>query len=234
MPKPRISLVLILALILSSPAGLSARVACEVDNICWTWDGSFQYSSFQCDDAWGIYPWEVFEFDDPSILDCEGDPVGEVLGLDFFWEHIKEGSRIELGAPVQVTAECDQLEICHWYVLLNEWGFGQGGNVEVIPEGGEPELIFPVGGYPDPGILDGSPCVQYEPGFAGESGGFVRDCFDLSPYEGLTVQVCLKVGADNSYVGHETALWFIEKVTLGGFDDTATDEKSWSTFKTLY
>jgi hypothetical protein len=99
---------------------------------------------------------------------------------------------------------------------------------------GDWTVVSPVGNYPDDLISDSTSyyawCVDMQPGFTDGPTGYVRDCFDLTQYIGMTVDIAVKFGSDSSvtYPG-----WYIAQVRAGG-EVTPVEPTDWSSIKSLY
>jgi len=208
--------------------GTDSRVACDITGIGWTWDGTFTTET--CDAA-GVPVWAYGTSSDVPATDCDGEPIGMVLGTTLNGPYPNEaGERAILGS-FEVTGSSNLLEICHWYDVETSY---DGGNVEIY-DGAAWTVVSPMGGYPDDLISDSANyyawCVDMEPGFNGhDPTTFVLDCFDLTNWEGTTVTVAVTFGSDSSvtYPG-----WYISSVVAGGII-TATEPGTWSRVKSLY
>ena len=93
----------------------------------------------------------------------------------------------------------------HWYYFENNY---DGGNVKITNDGGSTyTIITPVGGYP--GAMPYNAYMTGQPAYNGQSGGWKQANFDLSAYEGQTVQIIFETASDSSvqYPG-----WYIDDV----------------------
>ncbi len=234
----RLIITLFIVALLATPAlgdkpfvetnDVSSRVDCGLTAYGWVWDGSFDAGS--CDTA-GASIWAYGAATGIPTTDCEGEPIGSVLGTVLNGDYpVDSGERAVLGS-FEVTGSSNLLEICHFYDIETSF---DGGNVE-IDNGSGWVVIDPMGEYPDDLICDSTSyyawCVDMQPGFTGhDPAGFIKDCFDLSAYEGDTVTLAVKFGSDSSvtYPG-----WYISSVVAGGLI-TATEDGSWSRVKSLY
>jgi len=236
MKKAGILLVLFAFLAVSASAhkapGISgsewSRVECDFAGITWEWDGSFVTE--MCDTE-GLPIWQYGLDSSIPQYDCDGNPIGNVLGTVLNGAYPSDaGERAILGTPFEVSGATYLLELCHYYDTENSY---DGGNVELLVDGAW-VVIDPMGGYPDDLISDSASyyawCVNDQPGFTDGPVGFIRDCFDLTQFMGMTVQVAVKFGSDSSvtYPG-----WFIHSVVAGG-ETTTTQSSEWSTIKSLY
>ncbi|SVB81582.1 uncharacterized protein METZ01_LOCUS234436, partial [marine metagenome] len=104
-----------------------------------------------------------------------------------------------------------------------------GGNVQISTNDGESwEVIAPSGGYPADSVtgLDG------EPGYYGDSGGWVQATFDLGNFSGEDVRFRFRFGADSVVDNYEG--WYFDDVELtdtGGSllsDDLESGMNNWN------
>jgi len=103
----------------------------------------------------------------------------------------------------------------HWHDIEPNGGTQayDGANVAVAPYEYGPQdwqVVQPFGGYPGSAGYDCNP-IQTEPAFAGASGGWVQDTFDLTPFVGQTVSIRFRLGTD---VGVTHRGWYIDDVAL--------------------
>ncbi|MEE9554603.1 MAG: C25 family cysteine peptidase, partial [candidate division Zixibacteria bacterium] len=94
-----------------------------------------------------------------------------------------------------------------WYNFESGW---DGGNVSITTDAGNSwELITPTSGYPDPDVtgLDGLP------GFSGETGGWEEVTFELGAFDGMAIQLGLRIGTDGSITRDG---WYLDAVTVTG------------------
>jgi len=109
----------------------------------------------------------------------------------------------------------------HWYHTINHY---DGGNVKISSDGGESwNLIFPAGGYYVDSILFGNCGISYEPAFSDISGGWQKDCFDLSAYVGQNVMIAFDFGAQGLF--HAPG-WLINSVNIWSFSPTKFSERN--------
>jgi len=206
-------------------------IPCGLSCVTWVWDGEF-YTEV-CDDQGGGPVWEygVHANSEVPQYDCNGEQLGNVLATVLNGDTPNDaGERAVLGM-FHVDGASYMLEFCHFYDVETSY---DGGNVE-INDGSGWVVIEPMGGYPQPEINSSTSfyafCVDGEPGFAGhDPAAFLNDCFDLSDYIGMDVELAVTFGSDSSvaYPG-----WYIASIVAGG-PVTALDESSWSTIKALY
>ena len=205
----------------------SYRSACDVSSWAWVWDGTFYTEA--CDTG-GAPIWAYGNSTLDPAVDCDGNAVTAVLGTVLNAAYPNDaGERAVLGT-LTIDSSNYMLEICHFYDTENSY---DGGNVEV-GIAGTWTVVSPVGGYPDDLISDSvnyyAWCVDMQPGFTDGPVGYVRDCFVLSEFMGMTVDIAVKFGSDSSvtYPG-----WYIAHVRAGGLV-TPVEESDWSTIKSLY
>ena len=115
-----------------------------------------------------------------------------------------------------------QLSFQHYYDTESESYAYDGGNVQITTDGGETwEVIQPNGGYPAQSVsgLDG------EPGYYGQSGGWVQATFDLTNFSGEDVKLKWRFGADGVIDTYEG--WYFDDVELtsnGGTTSHLSDD----------
>ncbi len=193
-------------------------VECGLVNICLEWPGGFIAQDCGGSPVWGYGP-------DNNVppLGCDGEPVGDVLGTALSSTYPNNAGEIAVvHEGYEVTEACTLLEICHYYDIENYY---DGGNLTI-----NGVVVAPIGGYPEDAIYSGANCTGGEPGFSGFSGGWVLDCWDLSPYVGQTIEVALKFGSDSSvqYPG-----WYGYSGMFGGLV-TPTEKVNWGQIKSQY
>jgi hypothetical protein len=112
--------------------------------------------------------------------------------------------------PVNLSANAF-LSFYHWYDMgSSPW---DGGNVKISADNGSTwNLVTPDGGYPTDPLGSSNP-LNPEPGYSGESGGWVEAYFDLSAYSGQNVIVKWDMGT-TSVVPNPG--WYIDDVEFGG------------------
>ncbi len=110
-----------------------------------------------------------------------------------------------------------------------------GGNVQISTDDGESwEVIAPSGGYPADSVtgLDG------EPGYYGDSGGWVQATFDLGNFSGEDVRFRFRFGADSVVDNYEG--WYFDDVELtdstGSIfsDDLESGMSNWNDAPQIY
>ena len=115
-----------------------------------------------------------------------------------------------------------QLSFQHYYDTESESYAYDGGNVQLSTDDGETwEVIEPNGGYPGQSVsgLDG------EPGYYGQSSGWVQATFDLSNFSGEEVKLKWRFGADGVIDAYEG--WYFDDVELtsnGGTTSHLSDD----------
>ncbi|MBD3347932.1 MAG: hypothetical protein GF400_01900 [Candidatus Eisenbacteria bacterium] len=178
----------------------------------------------------GPSPWEWGTCTGNPATDCDGAPISNEWCTEQSGNYPSQrGGAIVVG-PFNITSGCVCLDLCHYYEI--EFGY-DGGNVKVSADGGTTwELVEPSAGYDD--VLDSTSfiaeCVADEPVFTGDSVQYVRDCFDLSAYEGEDILVGFFFGSDesNEYLG-----WYLRWVKLGS-DSSPVESTSWGAIKAMY
>jgi hypothetical protein len=176
---------------------------------CWEWGPAVGIPEFACDEV----------------------PVTNVLGTVLTGDYPLDAGEIAVVGPFSIALDdCCCMEICHYYDIQTDY---DGGNVKASTDGGVTwTLITPAGGYPD--VTYYSPqCLPSEPAYTGHSEfEFVRDCFDLSAYDGMDILVGFFFGSNNSvtYPG-----WYIKWVKIGGeAPPVPVEDASWGSIKALY
>ena len=174
--------------------------------------------------AWGV------DLEIPQVA-CDDVPVTNILGTTLGGPYPVSVGGIAMVGPVLVEEACDCLELCHYYDT--ETGY-DGGNVKVSTDGGVTwTQIDPARGYDD--ILDSTyyvaECVANEWVFTGDSGTFVRDCFDLSAFVGQEIMIGLFFGSE----GYSTTDlgWYVKWIKLGG-EASPVQDATWGSIKSLY
>ena len=115
-----------------------------------------------------------------------------------------------------------QLSFQHYYDTESESYAYDGGNVQVSTDGGVSwEVIQPNGGYPAQSVtgLDG------EPGYYGQSNGWVQATFDLSNFSNEEIKLKWRFGADGVIDAYEG--WYFDDVELtsnGGTTSHLSDD----------
>jgi hypothetical protein len=164
-------------------------------------------------------------------VSCDDVPVTNVLGTVLTGDYPADAGEIAVVGPFPISVDdCYCMEICHYYDIQTDY---DGGNVKVSTNGGTSwTLVTPAGRYPD--VTYYSPrCVPIEPAYTGHPEfAFIRDCFDLSAYDGMDILVGFFFGSDGSqgYPG-----WYIKWVKIGGeAPPVPVDGASWGSIKSLY
>jgi len=166
---------------------------------------------------------------------CDGVTVTNVVGTTLTGPYpVSMGDILVLG-PFYVGPACWCLEVCHYYDFESDYGVWDGGNVKISHDGTTWTLVTPSDGYdgvaPDESSYYHPECVAGEPVFAHSSGGFVRDCFDLSEYMCESYYIGFFVGSDTWST--DDLGWYIKWVKLGG-QVTATERTTWGAIKAFY
>jgi subtilisin family serine protease len=106
-----------------------------------------------------------------------------------------------------ITTPDASLSFFQWFNMESNY---DGGNLHVSTDGVNWTLLYPEGtGYPDPDVVG----LDQEPGFNGESGGWVQAVFDLSAYQDQSIMFKFRFGTDGSVV---RAGWYIDGVVVSG------------------
>lgn len=180
------------------------RVPCNLVYVAHDWDFAVSdhgFTTTTCDTggapvwAHGAYGPEVTS--DPPT--GPQDVWGTVLGANY-----PNNSGEGLVSPAfDVTPTSDTMEILHYVAIETLW---DGGNVSV---GGT--VVPPIGGYPAL-LNDAAWCVYDEEGFTDYDNPWEEQCFDLSAFNGQTIQVEFDFGSDSSvtYPG-----WYLAYVKIG-------------------
>lgn len=182
------------------------------------------FTTLSCDGFavwdWGTGPW----WED---VDCDDSTAVYALSTvpdDHYPQYAGEAAVI---GPVQVTAGCSCLELCHTYIIRET---SDGGNVKVSTDGGTSwELVHPARLY-DSQSHEACLCLPEELVFGRDGRPFFRDCFDLSAYIGSEVHIGFFFG---SIISSPTWGWYIFWAKLGT-DKTPVEPSSWGTIKAMY
>ncbi len=126
-------------------------------------------------------------------------------------------SFVNLDSPVYPLAGAEQilLSLHHWY-WIDE--FNDGGNVQIFFDGAW-HVVEPFEGYDS----DRMGILAEQPGFTGDSGGWVDEIFDVSAYASDQFRIRFRFCSGPSGVGPG---WYIDDVALdtgAGFQDIALD-----------
>ena len=104
----------------------------------------------------------------------------------------------------------EELSFYHYYDTESETAGYDGGNVQISTNNGEDwEVIYPDGGYPSNSVSG----LDTEPGYHGNSGGWVQASFDLSNFSGEDVKFRFRFGSDGSTDAYEG--WYFDDVEIG-------------------
>jgi hypothetical protein len=116
-----------------------------------------------------------------------------------------------LVTPAFVVPSGATFSFWHWYAFENSY---DGGNVKISTDGGATyTLITPIGGYP--GFMNSNPYMTGQAGYTGTGNDWQKAEFDLSAYDGQTVQIMWETASDSSV---QYAGWYIDDV---GFVSTS-------------
>jgi hypothetical protein len=191
-----------------SAVPLPDRVSCNLGPVAYDWNfavSDWGFTPVPCDTE-GASP--VWEYGTSTIIPGGPGP---------FWGTILNGpypsnSGQGLRSPTwTVNAQSCLLEV--WHLFETEPTY-DGCNLTVL---GGSYLWDPEGGYT---VAQISPsgwyyayCVDNEPGWTGSSGGWRVDCFDLSEFMGMAIDVQFDFGSDSSVEGPG---WYIARARVGG------------------
>ena len=107
------------------------------------------------------------------------------------------------------------LSFQHYYDTESSTYAYDGGNVQISTDNGENwEIIYPDGGYPSDSVVG----LDSEPGYYGNSDGWVQASFDLSNFSGEDVKFRFRFGSDSVVDTYEG--WYFDDVQLR--DNTGT------------
>lgn len=99
------------------------------------------------------------------------------------------------------------MEFYTWYQTSQGW---DGGNVQITTDGGSSwEVVVPDSGYPDNSVSG----LGGDPGFTGDSGGWMYQRIDLSDYVDQEIQFKFYFGS-TMFSGYNG--WFIDDISLDG------------------
>ncbi len=106
-----------------------------------------------------------------------------------------------------ITGSNAQLRFKHYYGTELNY---DGGNVAISTTGGAIwQVISPIGGYTHQSL----PALNGQPGFSGNSGGWLTTAFNLSGFAGQSVKFRFRFASDGMYEGIG---WFIDDFALTG------------------
>ena len=101
------------------------------------------------------------------------------------------------------------LSFQHYYDTESSTYAYDGGNVQISTDDGENwEIIYPDGGYPADSVTG----LDSEPGYYGNSDGWVQASFDLSNFSGEDVRFRFRFGSDSVVDTYEG--WYFDDVQL--------------------
>ncbi|MEZ4655543.1 MAG: hypothetical protein R3E12_18640 [Candidatus Eisenbacteria bacterium] len=187
----------------------SRPVPCNLGVVAHDWnfsDGDQGFVAVDCDNG-GVIPWEYGPT--PLVAGAPGNVWGTVLDADY--PNDSGGGLVS--PPFVVGSDSYLLEVAHYFDTEAQYD-GCNVSVGIWPNS---TVITPLGGYTIPEISPSSAfyawCVDGEPGWSGLSGGWVVDCFDLSPFLGQQIQIEFDFGSDISVPGSG---WYLSRVTVGG------------------
>ena len=110
-----------------------------------------------------------------------------------------------------------QLSFQHYYDTESASYAYDGGNVQISTDDGETwEIIQPNGGYPAESVVG----LDYEPGYYGQSNGWLQATFDLSNFSGEEVKLKWRFGSDGVVDNYEG--WYFDDVELTSNGGTTT------------
>ena len=171
--------------------------------------------------SWGPNEWT-------GTPGCDGEAITNLLCTSPNGDYPDNAGQAAVIGPVAVTEQTSCLELCHAYHIEEDY---DGGVVKVsYDQGGSWETVAPSRAYDHPTDED-TTCIPLEYAFADEfQSAWLRDCFDLSSYEGLEIWIGFFFGSDDifSYPG-----WFIQRVRLGR-SETGVAPSSWGGIKAIY
>ena len=185
---------------------------CVLDSTCFIYDFN--------EDTWGwmdIAPMDpcsaAWQWGPDTLVGpyaCDSVPITNVWGTYLNTDYPSNAGHSLLSPPITLEDSCVVMELCHWYDIET---YFDGGNVKVSNDGGITwYILFPCNGYPEDQISLANCFLYGQPGFSGNSGGWVKDYFDLSAFAGQTIQIRFDFGSDASfnYPG-----WYIKWVRIG-------------------
>ena len=105
-----------------------------------------------------------------------------------------------------------RLRFRHWYRMEN----GQdGGNIQISTDsGGSWNVLHPLGGYPNPSVVEGQPGFT---GVAGSSTFFESVSADLIDYAGKTIQFAFRFTSDTTTIEEG---WYIDDILIEAAGET--------------
>jgi hypothetical protein len=209
---------------------------CPFDYTCYLFDFNASSCGVRNVACGGATTWQWGVPVGIPMVACDGVPVTNVLGTTLAGAYpVNAGEKAVIG-PVHLDQNCTCLELCHWYDFESDFTAWDGGNVKVSTDGGTTwTLIYPADLYPGVFSVCGGTyypaCVCGEQGFAFSSGGWVRDCFDISAFVGQDILIGFCFGSDSSV---SELGWYIKWAKIGGKDISPVEDSSWGSIKALY
>jgi hypothetical protein len=206
---------------------------CPSEHVCYVKDfneGGCGWSAIQC--GAGPLPWQWGQPTGIPTTACDNVAVTYVLGTNLTGTYPVSTGEAAVTGPFEITEDCWCLELCHYYDT--EDGY-DGGNVKISTDGGTTwQLVQPARGYDD--ILDSeyyvAECVAGEEVFCGDSGAFVRDCFDLSRFVGQNVKIGLFFGSE-SWPTDDLG-WYVKWLKIGGDESSSVEDATWGSIKARF
>jgi len=216
--------------VLSVYRNASTTECSPLTSTCHIWDFNVSDGEFEHEECgvplvaweWGAAP--------PGIPEtaCGDIEVNNILCTGLSGEYPSDGGDAVWVGPVTLDAECNCLEICHFY---NTEEYYDGGMVGVTTDDAETwSLLTPARGYDYIGEWDNS-CIGPFPCFTGDDATeFRTDSFDLTPWIGETVSIGFFFGSDGST---EDLGWYVLWAAIGT-SESPVENTSWGAIKALY
>ena len=196
------------------------RLPCDMTSVAYDWDFAVDDGGFTtttCDPTGGLAVWG-YGIDPVATTSVWGTVIGGLYPSD-------SGDGL-VSPPFDVGPGSNMMEVSHYVDIETNY---DGCNVSV-----DGTVIAPMGGYD--GVISTSTsfyafCVDMEEGYTGHANVWATSCWDLSAYDGQTIQVEFDFGSDSSvtYPG-----WYLGYVKVGGMTATPTEQTTWGTIKSLY
>lgn len=208
-------------------AGAPVESCCPILEECAVFDFNASDCGFFTHNCGGAPTWGWGELPGP-ISDCDDETAtsGLATGVGSTAYPPNAGEAAVIG-PVNVTADCTCLEVCHTYFIEEEF---DGGNVKVSDDGGSNwHIVYPSRMYDGITALTVSG-IPGEAAFSYEGSPVYRDCFDISDYVGSEILIGFFFGSDSvrQYPG-----WYILSARVGT-DRTPVEPTSWGVIKAMY
>jgi hypothetical protein len=190
-----------------SPNPCPLPPGCTMDAVAYDWDfaaGAHGFTTRACDTGGA----QVWEYGDTGLIPGAPPLVwGTVLNGNY-----PDNTGAGLLSPsFTIGPSTKIIEVLHYYDTESSF---DGCNLSLYPDG---TVVTPAAGYPISAINSSGSyyawCVDGEPGWTGQSGGWRIDCFDLSAYSGTTVSLEFDFGSDASVTA---AGWYLAHVRVGG------------------